>query len=150
METDDRIGTFSDIWDLANAGRFGVLYILAPFLGPTIGPLIGAYIIGQYNNDWKYAVWVVLFILAPISVSILFMKETSKKRILSLRAKRRGTMLSHVESSISWESIGKAMLRPLHMCFLEVRIYAFFKTTMLILGSLYRYLSASTRHSVTL
>lgn len=97
----------------------GVVYILAPFMGPTLGPLIGAYVIQQYT-DWRWVVWVVLCIMAPVGVALLFMKETSKSRIHHLRAIKRG---GHVEKRSSAETareIGKAMLRPLHMCMVEV------------------------------
>ena len=93
---------------------------MAPFLGPTLGPLVGAYIIAQYDNNWKYAIWVILMICAPVAVAILFMQETSKSRILYLKAKNSGRVLS-VENNVPvWKKIGEAILRPLHMCFLEV------------------------------
>ncbi|KAK0641737.1 putative polyamine transporter 4 [Cercophora newfieldiana] len=96
-------GTLSDLWNPQQAGRVAVGYILAPFLGPSVGPLIGAYALAQYGNDWKWAVWVVLCILAPVGVAILFMEETSKRVILERRARK----------------VGKAMLRPLYMCAVE-------------------------------
>ncbi|MCJ1351239.1 MAG: hypothetical protein MMC33_001222 [Icmadophila ericetorum] len=112
-------GTISDLWDPKDAGRVGLSYILAPFLGPTLGPLIGAYVIAEYGNDWKFAIWVVLIILAPVGLAIAFMQETSKSRILYLRAKRLGSHLNAESKSVVMKKIGKAMLKPLHMCLFE-------------------------------
>lgn len=114
------LGTIADIWDPKDAGKVGVSYILAPFLGPTLGPLIGAYIVAQYDNDWKYSIWVVLMILAPVGIAILFMQETSKSRILYLRAKRRGTHIETDSTSVIMRRIGQGLLKPLHMCAIEV------------------------------
>ncbi|KAK3985092.1 polyamine transporter 4 [Cladorrhinum sp. PSN332] len=113
--------TLSDVWDMKSAGRVGIFYILAPFLGPTLGPLIGAYILGQHNNDWKWSIWVILCILAPLTPGFLMMKETSKDIILQQRAKKRGTadFEKHESFGIELGKIGRAVLRPLHMCAIE-------------------------------
>jgi MFS family permease len=109
------------LWDPRDSGLAGLTYILAPFLGPTIGPLVGAYIVDQYDNNWKFSIWVILFIAAPVAVAILLMKETSKARIQYLKAKKRGENIVTEKPEVSVASaIGKAMLRPLHMCLLEV------------------------------
>lgn len=106
------------MWDPKDAGRVGLAYILAPFLGPTLGPLIGAYIVAQYDNDWKFAVWVNLMILAPVGLAIAVMQETSKSQILR---KRLGDHPISVGSNGAiLQKIGKAMLKPLHMCLFEV------------------------------
>ena len=114
------LGTISDLWDPKDAGRVGLSYILAPFLGPTLGPLIGAFVIAEYHNDWKYAIWVDIIILAPVGLAIVLMQETSKSRILYLRAKRRGSRLHEDSKSVVLKKLGKTMLKPLHMCIFEV------------------------------
>lgn len=115
-----RPGTVADLWDPQNAGRVGLSYILAPFLGPSLGPLVGAYIIAQYDYDWKYSIWVILILCAPVGFAILFMKETSKSRILYLRAKKRGDCTVEQTSGEKMKRVKAAMLRPLHMCIFEV------------------------------
>ena len=111
-----------DLWEPKDAGRVGLSYILAPFLGPTLGPLIGAYIISEYDNDWKYGIWVILMILAPIGVAILFMQETSRSRILELQAKKLGSQVSPpAKGPAAWRKIAVSMLKPLRMCLFEVR-----------------------------
>ncbi|KAH8427775.1 MFS transporter [Aspergillus melleus] len=113
-------GTVADLWDPQNAGRVGLTYILAPFLGPSLGPLVGAYIIAQYDYDWKYSIWVILILCAPVGLAILFMKETSKSRILYLRAKKRGEQaLAEQDQTPKMKKVKEAMLRPLHMCIFE-------------------------------
>ncbi|KFA63050.1 hypothetical protein S40285_06401 [Stachybotrys chlorohalonatus IBT 40285] len=111
-------GTLSDCWDMRKSAMAGIAYILAPFLGPTLGPLVGAYVIHQYN-DWRWVVWIVLCILAPVGVAMLFLKETSKGRILRLRAKKRGQDLEKRNFGQVTSKIASAMLRPLHMTFVE-------------------------------
>ncbi|EMD60232.1 hypothetical protein COCSADRAFT_40663 [Bipolaris sorokiniana ND90Pr] len=109
-------GTVADIWSQRQAGLVALTYILAPFLGPTLGPLIGAYIIAQYDNDWKWSIWVIPILCAPIAVSLLFMQETSKSRIMYLKSSK--TIKVTQEMPIT-QRIGLAMLRPLHMILLE-------------------------------
>ncbi len=117
-------GTLSDIWVPEQGGRVAVGYILAPFLGPSVGPLIGAYALAQYNYNWKWAVWVVLCILAPVGVAILFMEETSKQPILERRARKRGGSVRIRKFGEEIKKVGRQMLRPLHMCAVEVRLLA--------------------------
>jgi MFS family permease len=111
-------GTIADLWSSRQAGLVGLTYILAPFLGPTLGPLIGAYIIAQYDNDWKWSIWVILVLCAPISISLLFMRETSRSRIIYLKSSRTREV---TQGGFTTRQIGIAMLRPLHMILFEVR-----------------------------
>lgn len=94
---------------------------MAPFLGPALGPLMGAYIISEYNNDWRYSMWVVMFIAAPVFVLSLFMKETSPARLLYLRQKAKGIKPAHKtgDTAILLRKLGQAVIRPLHMMVLE-------------------------------
>lgn len=110
-------GTVADIWSQRQAGLVALTYILAPFLGPTLGPLIGAYIIAQYDNNWKWSIWVIPILCAPIALSLLFMKETSKSRIIYLKSSK--TVKVTQEAPVT-QRISIAMLRPLHMILLEV------------------------------
>ncbi|OXV05419.1 hypothetical protein Egran_06813 [Elaphomyces granulatus] len=113
-------GTVVDLWNPKSAGRVALTYILAPFLGPSLGPLVGAYVIAQYNNNWKFSIWIILFICAPVGIVMVFMKETSKSRILYLRAKKRGEKIIGEKDEVPvMKKIGIAMLRPLHMCTVE-------------------------------
>jgi MFS family permease len=100
------LGIVSDLWELKYAGRVGLSYIIAPFLGPSLGPLIGAYVIAEYDNNWKYAIWVIMMILAPVAPAIVSLKETSKRRILYPRAKRRGSDLNVRNKSVVMKRIG--------------------------------------------
>ncbi|KAF4442552.1 mfs multidrug transporter [Fusarium austroafricanum] len=111
-------GTMSDLWPRNQVSRVGVAYLLAPFLGPSMGPLIGAYSIEQYG-DWKWGVWVVLCILTPVAIAIFFSSESSKKQILLHRAKRQGNHPKTLPFTQELSKIGKAMLKPWHMCIFE-------------------------------
>lgn len=95
---------------------------MAPFLGPALGPLIGAYIIDQYNGNWRYSQWVVLFIAAPIFLISLSMQETMKSRILYLRAKKITGKAPHQEGDthLLLHKLAAGLTRPFHMMFVEV------------------------------
>ncbi|KAH7310527.1 major facilitator superfamily domain-containing protein [Stachybotrys elegans] len=112
-------GSLSDIWEPKDAGRVGVPYILAPFLGPTLGPLIGAYILQQYDNDWRWSLWVLLCIIGPAGIAIPFMRETSKSRILYMRHGSRGRGLKDTTTSYRIKTIRNGLLRPFHMTLVE-------------------------------
>jgi MFS family permease len=118
-----RSGTIADLWDPRQAGLVGLSYILAPFLGPSLGPLVGAYIVDGNDDNWKFSIWIVCILCAPVAVAMLFMKETSKSRILLLRARRRGDTNAGKKSGRQMLStVGTAMLRPLHMIVFEVSL----------------------------
>jgi MFS family permease len=75
-------GTILDVWGVANAGRLAKLFFIwGPFLGPSLGPLVGAYVMNEYNGDWRWTQWTVALIGAPIWILTLFMKETADFRI---------------------------------------------------------------------
>jgi hypothetical protein len=89
-----------------------------------MGPLTGAYIISEYDNDWRWSMWVVMIIAAPIAVMALFMKETSPKRILYLRQKKLGIKPPHQagDTRILLRKLRTAFIRPLHMMLIEVSL----------------------------
>jgi MFS family permease len=83
-------GTIADIWDMEHGGGLATVLITSTFfLGPSLGPLIGGYTM-QLHNDWRWIMWVMLMIAAPVGVAVLPARETSKKIILAKRAKARG------------------------------------------------------------
>jgi MFS family permease len=71
-------GSIADIWALGKSGGTASLFfILGPFLGPTLGPLAGAYIMHDRNNDWRWTMWLLLIVGAPIWIGAIIMNETS-------------------------------------------------------------------------
>ncbi|KUJ09585.1 putative polyamine transporter 4 [Mollisia scopiformis] len=111
-------GTIADLWDQKSSGKAALGFIMAPFLGPALGPLTGAYIISEYHNDWRYSMWVVLIIGAPIFSISLFMQETSKVRILHLRQKKLGCKAPHHARGML-QKVRQGFIRPWHMMFVE-------------------------------
>jgi MFS family permease len=95
---------------------------MAPFLGPALGPLIGAYIVREYHNNWRYSMWVMMMIAAPVSIMAPFMSETSHSRILYLRQKKQGVKIPHQtdDTHLFFRKLQAAFIRPLHMMFVEV------------------------------
>ncbi|KAL9134445.1 MAG: hypothetical protein Q9175_004370 [Cornicularia normoerica] len=81
-------GTNVDIWAPVHHAIATSAFLLAPFLGPAIGPAVGGFA-AQYKG-WRWTQWPILFLLAPVYLYSLGMKETYKKIILQKRAKRLG------------------------------------------------------------
>ena len=79
-------GTNVDIWPPVYRAIATSSFILAPFLGPAIGPAVGGFS-AQYKG-WRWTQWTILFLMVPIYVYSLAMKETYKKIILQQRAKK--------------------------------------------------------------
>jgi MFS family permease len=83
-------GTIADVWDMEHGGGLATVLITSTFfIGPSLGPLIGGYTM-QIHQDWRWIQWVMLMIAGPVGVAALPARETSKKIILSKRAKARG------------------------------------------------------------
>jgi MFS family permease len=135
-------GTIADVWDLQkDGGPMALLFVMSAFLGPSLGPLTGAYIIAEYN-DWRYSMWVVLMVGAPILLLALLMKETSKEQILKARRRSKGARLTSLNadrpthSKTVKEQLTIAFTRPIHMMFTEplvayISIYTGFAFAMM-------------------
>jgi MFS family permease len=102
-------------------GRAALFYIVAPFLGPVFGPMVGAYIISEYQN-WRYCMWVIMIIAAPVAVMAAFMSETSASRILYLRQKKQGASVARKDGDtrLILAKVQTALIRPFHMMLMEV------------------------------
>ncbi|EHL01081.1 putative Polyamine transporter 4 [Glarea lozoyensis 74030] len=111
----------ADLWSPQANGRAAVFYILSPFLGPALGPLTGAYVVSEYNNNWRWSQWVVMIIAAPMIVLAFFMQETSKSRILYLRKKAAGEKIAHQsgDTALLIRKLRIAVTRPIDMMFRE-------------------------------
>jgi MFS family permease len=98
---------------------------MSPFLGPALGPLTGAYIISEYDNDWRWSMWVIMIVATPIALAALFMQETSPKRVLYLRQKKLGIKAPHQtgDTRILLRKLRQAFFRPLHMMLIEVSFF---------------------------
>ena len=81
-------GTNVDIWAPIHRAVTTNLFVLAAFLGPALGPAVGGFS-AQYKG-WRWTQWDILFLMVPIYVYCLGMKETYKNIILQNRAKRLG------------------------------------------------------------
>lgn len=103
---------------------YKIAFIIGPFLGPSLGTLTGAYIISEYDNNWRWGLWVIMIICAPIAVMACFLKETSRVRILFLREQKRGVKVQHQEgdTKILIHKLRRAIARPVKMFFVEVSL----------------------------
>lgn len=107
--------------DMAIGGPASLLFVLGPYLGTTLGVLTGAYCIDEYNGDWRYSMWVIIMIGAPVMVASFFLNETSKEHIITARLKKRGTPIPAHPHPMRQLRIGlsSALIRPVHMMFAE-------------------------------
>jgi MFS family permease len=107
-------GTVADVWDMQRGGGLAaVLITQMGFSGASIAPLVGGYII-QTRDDWRWTMWAVLMMTAPLLVAALCSKETSKKQILKHDTKE-GVGLSPKQQL----QLGVILLRPFIMLFTE-------------------------------
>ena len=108
-------GTISDIWQLGKeSGTAGLFFILGPFLGPTLGPLAGAYILNDHDADWRWPLYLVVLIGAPVWVASLFMSETS-----AAWRSRHANPGAEKTSFTARDFARRAILRPSRMLFLD-------------------------------
>ena len=137
-------GSVLDLWDIKKGGGLAaVCATITPYMGPVLGTVAGAYIIDEYNNNWRFALWVGVFLAAPICVLSFFLKETYKPKILSDRARLRG---DSGEAPVTNQlhavkhTLRVAFTRPTKMLFTEplVAFLAFYTSfTYLILVSFF-------------
>lgn len=118
-------GTILDVWGVGNSGPGSLarlLFICGPFLGPSLGPLTGAYVMHEYDGDWRWTQWVIALIGAPVWFLIVFMKETSDFQ-LPPSAQQSGRLgIVHVALS----TLKAALLRSMTM--LTTEAICFFLT----------------------
>ncbi|KAI5270960.1 putative MFS polyamine transporter [Aureobasidium subglaciale] len=75
-------GTIADVWALGKSGGTASLFfILGPFLGPTLGPLAGAYILHDRHDNWRWTMWLLMIVGAPIWLGAIIMNETSHAKL---------------------------------------------------------------------
>lgn len=60
-------------------------------LTPIVRPVIGAYV--NYQKDWRWVEWTLIFFTVFALVFSVFTKETYKKIILKRRAKAAGVLV---------------------------------------------------------
>ena len=81
-------GTIVDMWPPVYRAYATSAFILAPFLGPALGPAVGGF--AAQTKGWRWTQWPILFLLVPLYLYSLGIKETYKKIILQKRARRLG------------------------------------------------------------
>ncbi|RKF64426.1 Polyamine transporter 4 [Erysiphe neolycopersici] len=131
-------GTILDLWKREYQGFAALAFIMAPFLGPCLGPLIGAVIIKNRNYNWRWSMWIVLLIAIPVAIASLFLKETSKSRILYKKARLTVEKEVHKKGDMRLflRKLRQALFRPCHMMLFEplvalLSIYTAFAFAML-------------------
>ncbi|TKX21992.1 MFS transporter-like protein 107 [Elsinoe australis] len=78
-----------------------IVYYTTPTLGALSGPLIGGFVISQ--KSWHWTAWVTLIFAVPVSLPLLFTRESYKKVLLA----RRNVPAVDVDSQSRQESPSK-------------------------------------------
>ena len=118
-------GTNVDIWAPIDLAAATAVFLLAPFLGPAIGPAVGGF--AAQCKGWRWTQWPILFLVLPLYLYSLGMKETYKKIILQKRAKRLG-IPPPVKTGPSGLAAVKVLItvtlfRPIRMLFIEPIVF---------------------------
>lgn len=148
-------GSMADLWNMQKAGTIAAtFFILMPFLGSSIGPLIGGYAV-EKQNDWRWAMWVMIIISGPAWIASFFQPETYAKQLLKRRAVKRG--LPQPPKPPAKEAIKMllvvTLLRPVHMLLFEPivgwmslyvafafgMLFGFFDAFPLVFGTIYHF-----------
>ncbi len=120
-------GTNVDLWAPIHRAIATSTFLLAPFLGPALGPAVGGFAAQQ--KGWRWTQWPILFLMVPIYLYSMGMKETYKKIILQDRAKRLDiappaqtgpTGLAAIKFLIT-----VTLFRPVNMIFTEPIVFFF-------------------------
>lgn len=77
--------SLQDIYDWNALPYAYIFYIGAIFCGPAFGPLFAAY---AMPLDWRWPLWEMSIMLAPLLICCALLPETSSDKILYQRAKR--------------------------------------------------------------
>ncbi|KAL4892877.1 major facilitator superfamily domain-containing protein [Aspergillus ambiguus] len=113
-------------------------------MGSTVGPIAGSFIVQRYG--WRWTGWATLIICGCVGFAALFaIRETSRKRILVLRARRirkkTNNNAYHARSEMEHLSLGvlaqKYFTIPLHMIVQEPILIILTVYLTLVYGTLY-------------
>ena len=120
-------GTLVDMWPPVYRAYATSAFILAPFLGPALGPAVGGF--AAQEKGWRWTQWPILFLLVPVYLYSLGMKETYKKIILQKRAKRMGIAPPAKVGPSGFAAvrfmITVTLFRPVKMIFTEPIVFFF-------------------------
>lgn len=123
-------GTNVDMWPPVRRAIATSTFIMAPFFGPAIGPAVGGFA-AQYKG-WRWTQWTILFLMVPVYLYSLAIKETYKKIILQQRAKKLG-----IEPPARVGPTGAAAIKFLFTVTLFRPIYMIFNEPIVFFFSLY-------------
>ena len=113
-----------DMFALEQRGRAMAISIAIPLLGPFVAPVVGSYT--NASLGWRWTIWIVAISVAVvITLSIAFLKETYKVKILQRKAAilredsdsvNRGTTIS------AKLAVRSSLLRPIKMMFTSPKL----------------------------
>lgn len=120
-------GTNVDLWAPIHRAVAASMFLLAPFLGPALGPAVGGF--SAQHKGWRWTQWPLLFLMVPIYLYSMGMKETYKKIILKNRAKRLN-VAPPVQTGPTGPAAIKFLItvtlfRPVDMIFTEPIVFFF-------------------------
>jgi DHA1 family multidrug resistance protein-like MFS transporter len=78
--------TFQDMYSLLYLPYTLSWWVFSAWAGPATGPLVAGFAISAKN--WRWSLWEIVWMAAPVLVALVFMPETFAPKILLKRAQR--------------------------------------------------------------
>lgn len=99
-------------------GSMMALYYSVPATAASMAALSGGLIVN--TRSWRWTQWTAIIMIMICYVPVFFTKETYKRRILEVRAEKRGLAIAAAPSESRLRHLLAMLIkRPLHMLFTE-------------------------------
>lgn len=137
-------GTYFELYEPIPRGVALAASAVCINLGATMAPIIGAYV--TYEASWRWTAWTTLILAGSLCIAALFtVRETSSRRILRLKARRRrfetGNWALHAlseETPVEWRDVVQRYLtKPVRMFVREPILIILTAYLTLVYGILY-------------
>ena len=79
-------GVLVDLWESIDRGNAMSIFCLASWIGPSLGPIVSGFL--ELNHNWRWALYVMLWLGIPTSLLMLTIPETHAPTILYQKAKK--------------------------------------------------------------
>lgn len=143
--------TLQDMYSLIKLPYVLSLWAFAATSGPALGPIISGFSVQA--KDWRWSMWEMLWMNAPIFISMLFLlPETSSSNILLRRAARlrkaTGDSRLKAQSEIDQANLTardiaiEALVRPFQLVLLDPSIAFTAVYTSIVYGIFYSFFEA--------
>jgi MFS transporter, DHA1 family, multidrug resistance protein len=139
--------SIEDMYDMYEAPYGYVWWVAAMYCGPALGPLLAGYAI---SSEWRWPMYEVVIMSAPVLVMLPLMPETWPAKILLRRAERlrksTGNDNYRAASELKTIDFGKtlasAMIKPIEISLKDPAIGFAVIYCMIVYGTYYSFFEA--------